>query len=223
MAYVSPQMEGRVKNQNSWTCQNCAFNENSVDLGQCQYCGFLRAAFDNGMPQPIIQSNVPDIPAQPYPPQQFTDDYTQNVITPQAQQPTITHSVTVNVNTNNNNQQKENYDRVVNEQYVPVYDEDDNNEPISCVCAAIRLFLWLVICGGLVTCIWWFVCGMIFFFWFKPCFTISQYLLCGLCSKDNDIKIKTECKCYDSHGSNEKNCCCDICFTFMWILIFGIP
>eukprot|EP01084_Bolivina_argentea_P207549 354088_1 len=221
MAYVSPQVEGRIKNQNTWTCQNCAFNENAASSNQCQYCGFLKN-YNPNMAQPIIEPNNIHIPSQPpvqpYPPQNYNPPqiYSNTQQYHSQQQPSITQNITVNVNDNNNNQilqnnktiPKENYDKFVNEQYEHVYDEyedgDEEYKKISCGCATIRLFLWFTICGGLVTSIWWFICGIIYLYWCKQCLIISKYLLFGLFRKDNEIKIKTKCKCYDSDGANEK-------------------
>eukprot|EP01084_Bolivina_argentea_P226092 381953_1 len=56
MAYVSPQVEGKIKNQSNWVCTKCGFNGNQINLTQCQYCGYLRF---NPMQKPIQPSFVP--------------------------------------------------------------------------------------------------------------------------------------------------------------------
>merc|ERR1712243_405526 len=96
---------------------------------------------------------------------------------------------------------------------------DDDDQNVSCCCSFFRVFFWLFLCGGLPMSILWFITGLLYCCWFRKCFVISRYLLLGMC--DHRVGIKTKCKCYDSQGRNEQNCCCDACFVTMWMLIFG--
>lgn len=244
MAYLSPQVEGKIKHKDRWVCNHCAFNDNQANLTQCQYCGMLRfdpmqqpqiqPAFAPSQPyhpQPApIQPQQPQYPQHPqqYPSQQFNPNTNPNPnIYIQPQPSSVTTSVVVNVNHDNNNKNKKDdilEKPFINEQYKPYYEEDiDNYKTYNCCCSIIRLFLWLTIGGGLVTSIWWFIVGCIYCYWFPACFKISKYLISGLCSKNNQIKLQTKCSCYDSKGRNAKNCCCDGFFIFIWMFIFGLP
>ena len=241
MSYPSQQVEGKTRKQDTWICHHCSFDDNQVNLTQCQYCGMLRFDPTQQMQPQTHQPHQmqPYIHAQPsllhqeqqydqydqypsYPSQEF--DTSSAYIQPQTQ--SVTTSITVNVNFNNNNRDvlEKQKPFVMNEEYKPYYEEDvDNYKAYSCCFSVIRLFVWLFICGGLVTSIWWFVCAIIYMYWFKPCFKISKYLIFGLCSRNNYLRLKTKCKCYDSKGKNARNCCCDGCFIFIWMLIFGVP
>jgi len=165
-------------------------------------------------PQPQPSHIIPQQPQYPqqYPSQQFNPSPA--YIQPQ-QPSSVTTSVTVNVDNNkqngNNNQKNDILEKpFINEQYKPYYEEDvDNYKTYNCCCSIIRLFIWLTIGGGLVMSIWWFIVGCIYCYWFSACFKISKYLISGLCSKNNQIKLKTKCACYDSKGRNARNCCCD--------------
>ena len=240
MAYTSPQVEGKIKHRDGWVCNHCNYNDNQANLTQCQYCGMLR--FDPTQQSQIQPAFVPSQPYYPQPapvqpqpsqiiPQQSQYPQQQYPAAPiyiQPQPSSVTTSVTVNVNNNNNYNNNDKNDILekpfINEQYKPYYEEDvDNYKTYNCCCSFIRLFVWLTICGGLVMSLWWFIVGCIYCYWFPACFKIAKYLISGLCSKNNEIKLKTKCLCYDSKGTNAKNCCCDGFFIFIWMFIFGLP
>eukprot|EP01083_Nonionella_stella_P052311 138838_1 len=201
MAYLSPQEEGKIKNVNTWTCQQCNYNENASELPGCQYCGASRFNTQG----PIIQPTFVSQQAQVAPPQ-----------------PAV---VSVNVNVHHKYPKGE-YKQIVDEQYEPgSYEERKggaNHKQKHCCYTIIRFLVWFLICGGLVMSIWWFICGMIYCCWFKPCVTISRYLLCGSGARTNPVELRAKCKCYDSNGTNEKNCCCDRFFILIWMITFGM-